>query len=592
MARIFISYCRDDGPFARLLNERLKQAGLAAWQDRELPPGEDWRDEIDQALQEADTAIVVMSAAANRSAYVNYEWAFALGAGLRVIPLLIGVRREDLHPRLAHLQWLDFTNPKRRPWTKLLAALKEPPAQHRGARNRPSHNLSPVGRAAEALDSSNPAERLQAVGTLAQMDDPAARDQLAGAVNHSVREVRIAAASALAALKDPRAIPGLLEGACHESDSFRYVQKLSAFGDEAVPRLIEALGDPQAGFRKYSALALGEIGNGACIPALSAALQDRDAEVRRVSIGALAAFQSQALVELIIGCLKDESCDVRRAAACALAAIGTPEALQGLLSALKDPNQEVRFRAACGLREAHDPAVIPALTERIQHEEERNVRSIIAEALYRTADSAAVPGLLQAIQDETGEVRLYGQRGLVEFGGPEAIRALLEIIRNPSSSGRLGVAEALGNFRDKDPAIVAVLLTVLHDPGDRLRAAGADALGEIADPATVPALIEALQDPDEGVRSSAANALGVIRHVSAIPALVELLSDVKELVRWRAAEALHGIGDAAAVPALVEALNDPYYRVHDEAVQALERINTVEARAALAAHRRKQSAGV
>jgi hypothetical protein len=101
MARIFISYCRDDGPFARLLNERLKQAGLAAWQDRELPPGENWRDEIDQALQEAHTVVVVMSAAANALAYVNYEWAFALGAGLRVIPLLIGGRREDLPCKIA-----------------------------------------------------------------------------------------------------------------------------------------------------------------------------------------------------------------------------------------------------------------------------------------------------------------------------------------------------------------------------------------------------------------------------------------------------------------------------------------------------------
>jgi HEAT repeat protein len=69
------------------------------------------------------------------------------------------------------------------------------------------------------------------------------------------------------------------------------------------------------------------------------------------------------------------------------------------------------------------------------------------------------------------------------------------------------------------------------------------------------------------------------------------LSDVKVNVRRRAAEALRLIGDPAAVPGLVEALNDPDYRVRDEAVQALERINTIPARAALAAHRRKQPAG-
>jgi HEAT repeat protein len=447
--------------------------------------------------------------------------------------------------------------------------------------------LSPAERAAEALDSSNPTERLQAIETLAQMDDPAARDKLAAAVNHSVREVRIAAASALAAVKDLRAIPGLLEGACHTTDPFRFVEKLLALGDDAVPQLIETLKHPQAGFRKYSAWALKDFGHAACIPNLSAALQDRDDYVREASIDALAAFKSQAPVELIVQCLKDESSDVRRAAACALPEIGTPEAFHALVSALTDPNQEVRYRAASGLREAHDPAVIPALTERIQHEEAMSVRCLIAEALCRTADRAAVPGLLQAIQDESVDVRSKGRPGLVEFGGPEAIRALLEIIRGPRAPSRLGAPETLAKFKDKDPAIVAALLAVLHDPEESVRVAGADALGEIADPATVPALIEALQDPDEWVRYYAAKALGVIRHVSAVPALVEALSDVKDNVRWRAAEALRFIGDPAAVPGLVEALNDPYSRVRDEAVEALERIHTSEARAALAAHRRK-----
>jgi HEAT repeat protein len=591
MARIFISYCRDDGPFARLVSERLKREGLAAWQDRELRPGEDWGDEIDQALQEADTVIVVLSASANASAYVSYEWAFALGAGLRVIPLLIGLRREDLHPRLAHLQWLDFTNPKRRPWTKLLAALKEPPAPRRGAKSRPSRSQSPAERAAEALDSPNPDERLHAVETLAQMKDPAARDRLAAALNHTVREVRIAAASALAAGKDLRAIPGLLEGACHMSDGWRFEQQLRELDAAAVPQLIGYLGHTDAGFRKYSARALGEIGDASSIAHLSAALQDPDAEVRRVSIEALAAFQAQAPMELIAGCIKDESDDVRREAAIALGKIGTPEAYRKLAGALTDSNHEVRFRAACGLEDARDPALIPALTDRIRQEEDRQTRSHVAEALRKSADRAAVPGLLLAIQDESVEVRMEGQRGLVEFGGPEAIRALLDIIRKPEVHSRSGAAEALAKFHDKDPAVVAALLEVLRDPEKLVRSAAAGALGEIADPATVPALIEALHDQDEQVRSTAADALGVIRDVSAIPALVEALSDVNYRVRWRAAEALNHIGDASAVPGLADALNDPSGEVRTEAVQALERINTMDARTALAAHRRRQPAG-
>lgn len=122
--RYFISHSKVDGDFAELLQLRLEKEGLSAWIDTDrLGPGVDWRQEIDDAIRQSPAVIAVMSPEARDSEYVTYEWAFAWGCGARIIPLML--RQTPLHPRLATLQYLDFSNRVSRPWSKLLAAIKE-----------------------------------------------------------------------------------------------------------------------------------------------------------------------------------------------------------------------------------------------------------------------------------------------------------------------------------------------------------------------------------------------------------------------------------------------------------------------------------
>jgi SAM-dependent methyltransferase len=61
-----------------------------------------------------------MSPAAKESAYVTYEWSFALGAGIPVIPVIY--RSTELHQRLETLQHIDFV--RARPWEQLIRDLK------------------------------------------------------------------------------------------------------------------------------------------------------------------------------------------------------------------------------------------------------------------------------------------------------------------------------------------------------------------------------------------------------------------------------------------------------------------------------------
>ena len=118
MSHIFISYAREDRAIALRIEKELRKAKRKGWLDASnILGGQNWRDEIDQAIRTSRAVILILSPAASKSEYVTYEWAYALGVGKRVVPLL--VKKTKLHPRLEALQYLDFTLPQKR-WGQLI----------------------------------------------------------------------------------------------------------------------------------------------------------------------------------------------------------------------------------------------------------------------------------------------------------------------------------------------------------------------------------------------------------------------------------------------------------------------------------------
>ncbi len=123
MGHVFISYARKDARLVDALRQKLKEAGFEVWTDSVLRPGNDWRHEIDEAIRNAFALLVIITPAAKSSEYVTYEWAFALGLGIKVIPVI--VKGTPLHPRLEFLQHVDFI-PRRGedyPWERLIEGL-------------------------------------------------------------------------------------------------------------------------------------------------------------------------------------------------------------------------------------------------------------------------------------------------------------------------------------------------------------------------------------------------------------------------------------------------------------------------------------
>ena len=120
----FISHSKEDGDFAENLKFKLEKEGFLGWIDTDvLEAGADWRQGIDDAILGSSAVILVLSPEAKKSEYVTYEWAFALGSGLKIVPLML--KETPIHPRLEIFQYLDFTNRRARPWPRLLSLLHE-----------------------------------------------------------------------------------------------------------------------------------------------------------------------------------------------------------------------------------------------------------------------------------------------------------------------------------------------------------------------------------------------------------------------------------------------------------------------------------
>jgi len=132
-----------------------------------------------------------------------------------------------------------------------------------------------------------------------------------------------------------------------------------AWGEAAIPNLIETSKDGDASVRMFAVEALGKIGNASATPALIEALKDRDAEVRGNAAFALGKIwcanrgnaEIVKAVPALIEALNDRDWDVRNWAAVALASIteksgidlrAVEKALRGYVDSVKGDSVETR----------------------------------------------------------------------------------------------------------------------------------------------------------------------------------------------------------------------------------------------------------
>ncbi len=365
---VFISYKHGDKAFVETLTHQLQMAGFRVWVDaEELRAGENWREAINDAIRDAFAVILIVTPEVKSSEYVTFEWAFALGAGVKIVPVML--EPTLMHPQLEMLQYLDFTDPARPPWDKLVRRLWEIQGEYQPHTVPVARDAPPsVKTAVAALDSHNAEERRSALRALSQTDHPSAYAALVSAVNHPLRDVRVDAGFMLAKRTD-------------NGDS------------AAVPGLVDALQDEDARIRSAGAKVLGQIGDAAAVaPLLRVLGHERDDNVRWAATGALAVIGAAAVPGLV-DALRDDDWKVRRSAAEALWAMGEPAAVPGLVEALLDKSDVVR-QAAAGALEAMGVMAVNGLVEAL-HSPHSSISQAAADVLRKIGTDEALDAVNQ-----------------------------------------------------------------------------------------------------------------------------------------------------------------------------------------------------
>jgi adenylate cyclase len=95
VARIFLSYARDDVDAARQLAGCVSDAGHDVWWDRHLHGGSRFATEIEQALKDAEAVVVLWSVHSLGSAWVQDEAAEGRDSG-RLVPVSLGSAKPPL----------------------------------------------------------------------------------------------------------------------------------------------------------------------------------------------------------------------------------------------------------------------------------------------------------------------------------------------------------------------------------------------------------------------------------------------------------------------------------------------------------------
>jgi HEAT repeat protein/beta-lactamase regulating signal transducer with metallopeptidase domain len=226
--------------------------------------------------------------------------------------------------------------------------------------------------------------------------------------------------------------------------------------------------------------------------------------------------------------------------------------------------------AATALGEAGNRAAVPALIEAL-NDEDASVREHVATALGEIGDRRAVLPLARTVTDDSSaRVREHAGISLGLIADKRAVSALIEALRDdPGARVREHAAISLGLIAD-EKALSALIEALQDDPEARVRQHAAKAIGMVGGGGTFEVLVQSYKtDRGVGVRAHAAHGLGLLRDDRAFDLLVEGLGSSHSEIRAHCAGALGLLGDKRAVAHLEKLLRDPSQQVRELARRAL-----------------------
>jgi hypothetical protein len=127
MAHLFLSYSRRDINVMHRLQADLQKAGLSVWTDEGIEPGTPlWKDAIEQAIEQSDCLVVILSPDAKQSIWVKRELDYAALHKIRIFPLLAeGEEAQSIPFGLVGSQYLDIRRNYKTSLQKLITAINK-----------------------------------------------------------------------------------------------------------------------------------------------------------------------------------------------------------------------------------------------------------------------------------------------------------------------------------------------------------------------------------------------------------------------------------------------------------------------------------
>ena len=257
---------------------------------------------------------------------------------------------------------------------------------------------------------------------IAQLEAKRDTQGLIKALGFKDAAIRMAAADALAPLKDPM----------------------------AVEPLVGLLGDEHPGVRRAAVAALSARGGFRVVEPLVSALEDRDPEVR-----------ATARTAVYRRLMTDPDQDARRAATAALGRIRAGDAVETLIKATIDADEGVRVAAIKSLEAIGDVQAVVPLIIVLAHEQIRQRstgRSSLAveRAASRALDTLCVAGAIGPLQSALGhdeaDVRDIAARRLSRVGSAEVAGSLAAALHDKDPGVRRSAARGLAEIGGQPPA--------------------------------------------------------------------------------------------------------------------------------------------
>jgi HEAT repeat protein len=340
----------------------------------------------------------------------------------------------------------------------------------------------------------------------------------------------------LAALKTMPELPGRVNA----------MYALGCFRDKrAVPLLTDHANIWQA----EALIALGNIGDPACIPRLMTTFNQHDGYVSQV-VDVLVRLGAPS-VDPLLAHLANPKNPGRAQAILALARLGDARAVTPLIDCGKEADPVIQLAAGTALLAfPPDPARLAPVMLPLLKSPDWRIRQRAAQHLGRCKDARLLPALLPLLADPDVTVRGYAARAVGELGAPGAGDAVAPLLQDRNRFPRKAALEAL--VRLKDLRAIPGITALVRESDAMGKLDAVDMLARLGSAEAAGVLAPLTSVEDAPVREAAQRAILAIGVPAAEP-YAAYLGTQGDKIEWKilgtCADTLAALGPPAAVPA-------------------------------------------